>query len=113
DRGGDRLLAGRPVDALNRFEADLTHEFAGGDFGHVSASLLLFRIEKRPADLSGRRGCGSLSGGEPSLQEGTGRGRGTRTHDPRFWRPMLYQLSYTPRPRREVARRVQPRKVTS
>jgi hypothetical protein len=27
-----------------------------------------------------------------------GRGRGTRTHDPRFWRPMLYQLSYTPRP---------------
>ncbi len=23
-------------------------------------------------------------------------GRGTRTHDPRFWRPMLYQLSYTP-----------------
>ena len=25
-----------------------------------------------------------------------GRGRGTRTHDPRFWRPMLYQLSYTP-----------------
>ena len=27
-----------------------------------------------------------------------GRGRGTRTHDPRFWRPMLYQLSYTPMP---------------
>jgi hypothetical protein len=27
----------------------------------------------------------------------TGRGRGTRTPDPRFWRPMLYQLSYTPR----------------
>ncbi len=27
----------------------------------------------------------------------TGRGRGTRTHDPRFWRPMLYQLSYTPK----------------
>lgn len=26
----------------------------------------------------------------------TGRGRGTRTHDPRFWRPLLYQLSYTP-----------------
>jgi hypothetical protein len=25
-----------------------------------------------------------------------GRGGGTRTHDPRFWRPMLYQLSYTP-----------------
>src|SRR5476651_2029200 len=25
-----------------------------------------------------------------------GRSGGTRTHDPRFWRPMLYQLSYTP-----------------
>ena len=24
-----------------------------------------------------------------------GRGGGTRTPDPRFWRPMLYQLSYT------------------
>src|SRR5882757_5695351 len=26
-----------------------------------------------------------------------GRSGGTRTHDPRFWRPMLYQLSYTPK----------------
>ena len=26
-----------------------------------------------------------------------GRSGGTRTHGPRFWRPMLYQLSYTPR----------------
>jgi FkbM family methyltransferase len=35
----------------------------------------------------------------PKLREThAGRGRGTRTHDPRFWRPMLYQLSYTPRP---------------
>lgn len=25
-----------------------------------------------------------------------GRGGGTRTHDNRFWRPVLYQLSYTP-----------------
>ncbi len=25
-----------------------------------------------------------------------GRGRRARTHDPRFWRPVLYQLSYTP-----------------
>src|SRR5690625_4675600 len=25
-----------------------------------------------------------------------GRGGGTRTPGPRFWRPMLYQLSYTP-----------------
>ena len=27
-----------------------------------------------------------------------GRGSRIRTRDPRFWRPMLYQLSYTPRP---------------
>ena len=26
-----------------------------------------------------------------------GRGRRTRTHDPWFWRPVLYQLSYTPK----------------
>ena len=26
-----------------------------------------------------------------------GRGSKIRTHDPRFWRPMLYQLSYTPK----------------
>src|SRR5690606_26496436 len=26
----------------------------------------------------------------------TGRGDRTRTYDPRFWRPMLYQLSYAP-----------------
>jgi hypothetical protein len=25
-----------------------------------------------------------------------GRSEGTRTHNPRFWRPVLYQLSYTP-----------------
>jgi hypothetical protein len=35
-----------------------------------------------------------------------GRGGGTRTHGPRFWRPMLYQLSYTPTRRMErVSRR--------
>ena len=30
------------------------------------------------------------------LNVSTGRSGGTRTHGPRFWRPMLYQLSYTP-----------------
>ena len=29
--------------------------------------------------------------------EVNGRGSRIRTRDPRFWRPMLYQLSYTPR----------------
>src|SRR5438552_16504786 len=28
----------------------------------------------------------------------SGRGGATRTADPRFWRPLLYQLSYTPVP---------------
>src|SRR5438270_11079428 len=28
----------------------------------------------------------------------SGRGGATRTPDPRFWRPLLYQLSYTPVP---------------
>ena len=32
-----------------------------------------------------------------------GRGSRIRTRDPRFWRPMLYQLSYTPRPERWCA----------
>src|SRR5947209_17564196 len=56
DRGGDGFLARRPVD-LRGFRADLTDEFAGGSSGHVFAcSLLVLQIEKRPADLSGRRG---------------------------------------------------------
>ncbi len=45
---------------LGGLGADLTDEFAGGDFGHLLACFSL-RIEKRPAGLSGRRGCGSLS----------------------------------------------------
>ena len=29
-----------------------------------------------------------------------GRGSKNRTHDTRFWRPLLYQLSYTPKYRK-------------
>ena len=29
-----------------------------------------------------------------------GRGSKNRTHDTRFWRPLLYQLSYTPKGKR-------------
>lgn len=36
----------------------------------------------------------------PNLIAKHGRGRRTRTRDPRFWRPVLYQLSYTPVQRR-------------
>src|ERR1700712_5621814 len=32
----------------------------------------------------------------PGCKKASGRSEGIRTHDPRFWRPMLYQLSYTP-----------------
>ncbi len=38
--------------------------------------------------------CGSI------LTTQHGRGRRIRTHDPWFWRPVLYQLSYTPLPSR-------------
>ncbi len=56
DRGRDRLFAGRPDD-LCGFSADLTDEFAGGNFRHVSELLLKLRIEKGsagtwPAELS-------------------------------------------------------------
>jgi hypothetical protein len=44
DRGGDRLLAARPVD-LAGLDADLTDEFAGGDFGHSWVRSLGFRID--------------------------------------------------------------------
>src|ERR1700740_2244691 len=38
-----------------------------------------------------------------------GRSGGTRTPGPRFWRPMLYQLSYTPSDKRQRAgERVRP-----
>ena len=34
--------------------------------------------------------------GRGPVREKDGRGRGVRTPDLRFWRPPLYQLSYTP-----------------
>ena len=54
--------------------------------------------------------------GAPRLQSDLGRysGRsgGTRTHDPRFWRPMLYQLSYTPSHRRPQSLDAAPKRPT-
>ena len=59
----------------------------------------------RPVDRSGRSTEARRNAGRrarratSSLRDNgigfSGRGRGTRTHDPRFWRPMLYQLSYS------------------
>ena len=40
----------------------------------------------------------SIKNKRPTIKVGLvfGRGSKIRTHDTRFWRPMLYQLSYTP-----------------
>jgi polyribonucleotide nucleotidyltransferase len=47
--------------------------------------------------LPGFDGRGKVRLGMKMVDQGsdgeTGRSWGTRTHDPRFWRPMLYQLS--------------------
>src|SRR2546421_8732286 len=44
----------------------------------------------------------------------SGRGGATRTPDPRFWRPLLYQLSYTPVPvGANSIRRLRPRYLVS
>src|SRR4051812_10736438 len=52
--------------------------------GETLATLLLLLelgIEKRPAGLSGRRGCGSLSGGRASLQGTRPASRAQRDHE--------------------------------
>src|ERR1700754_3654388 len=64
DRGAEGLAPGRPDD-LRRFVAHLPDKFAWGCLRHCSARL---RIEKRPADLCGRRGWMRLSDTTPSLQ---------------------------------------------
>src|SRR3546814_2209172 len=51
-----------------------------------------------------RRSSALSSRARKSGREETGRSGGTRTHGPRFWRPMLYQLSYTPKAKGGVYR---------
>src|SRR3546814_12241399 len=51
-----------------------------------------------------RRSSALSSRARKSGREETGRSVGTRTHAPRFWRPMLYQLSYTPKAKGGVYR---------
>ena len=51
-----------------------------------------------PGDLainvsSNKRTCRTRWGFHPATTGGNGRSWGIRTHDPRFWRPVLYQLS--------------------
>src|SRR6185437_9454611 len=101
DGGGDGFLAGRPVD-LPGLDSDLPDEFAGGDFGHSLGSLPLLRVSDRnaPRGPGGPAGLGcDLASPHRLFKLVAGRSGGTRTPGPRFWRPMLYQLSYTPKPR--------------
>src|SRR5206468_3466449 len=65
DRGRDRFLARRPVD-LAGLGADLTDEFAGGDFGHVFACSLLDKETLRGP--GGRRSWMRLSCSRSSVQ---------------------------------------------
>src|SRR6056297_1033119 len=48
---------------------------------------MVLPLWRRGADTPGRGGVQ-----DRVLRSGPGRGRGTRTHDTRFWRPMLYRL---------------------
>ncbi len=43
-----------------------------------------------------RHAIAAVAASGPRCPAGNGRGRGARTPDLRFWRPPLYQLSYTP-----------------
>src|SRR5947207_8602811 len=85
-RGDHGLLAARPRDAGNLLP-DLLKKF---DWT---------RLRHKPAHLGRQHRLGPygpyfLSFQEPRLS--SGRSGGARTPNPRFWRPVLYQLSYTP-----------------
>src|SRR5215207_6376442 len=81
-----------------RRDHDEDEDYAGGDHGLAPG---------RPGDL-GHLGSDfadkfdRISRRHDRHSSNNGRSGGTRTHDPRFWRPMLYQLSYTPVPPRDL-----------
>src|SRR5260370_12136411 len=77
-----------------RRDDDEDEGHAGGDHGLAPG---------RPGDLGhlGTDLADEFDGIDHThYSKGNGRSGGTRTPGPRFWRPMLYQLSYTPRGRR-------------
>src|SRR4026208_1794236 len=86
-------LVGHQKEQCRDHDEDEDH--AGGDHGLAPG---------RPGDFRhfGTDLANELDGvlGHSRCSSGTGRSGGTRTPDPRFWRPMLYQLSYTPTGRR-------------
>src|SRR5260370_38664698 len=74
-----------------RRDDDEDKDHAGGDHGLAPG---------RPGDL-GHLGANLADEFDRILRHAycsskNGRSGGTRTPGPRFWRPMLYQLSYTP-----------------
>src|SRR6185437_6597423 len=84
-RGDHGLLARRPGDATHLL-ADLPQKFYRTGYCH---------------DIpSGNALYSALAPGLPeplSKPSRAGRSGGARTPNPRFWRPVLYQLSYTPK----------------
>src|SRR5690348_13956639 len=88
-RGRDgRLLACRPGDAAH-FLADLPQKFQRGDACHNKCRWEVPYITSGPAIWKPyRRARARISA--------AGRSGGARTPNPRFWRPVLYQLSYAP-----------------
>ena len=63
-------------------------------------SGILSRLSKRPfCAVRRRKGVCHLNNKKEAMtivMTSFGRGRKARTLDTRFWRPLLYQLSYTP-----------------
>jgi hypothetical protein len=66
--------------------------FANSYFNRVKFDYSVFKVQIRE---SPRRGRGILLGYPIHVKALRG-GNGTRTHDPRLAKPMLYQLSYSP-----------------
>src|SRR5580693_7958576 len=85
-RSDHGLLAARPSDAGN-FLADLLKK------------IDRTRLRHKPAHLGRQHRLGPYGSYFSAFQEprlSSGRSGGARTPNPRFWRPVLYQLSYTP-----------------
>src|SRR5690348_15887649 len=83
---GDPLFAGRPRDAA-QLKPNAAHEFLRALIGHSFSGV--------------RRSAGGLIHHEVTPRilgawTGIGRADRTRTCNRRFWRPLLYQLSYRP-----------------
>src|SRR5712691_10700378 len=90
------LLAARPGDPAQLL-ANLLNEFGGVGLGHLRSN------PHRPRPIAPSytyyiriQGPWRMVAMAPHPARGPGRSGGARTPNPRFWRPVLYQLSYTP-----------------